>query len=72
VAFLEAGLPGLPPVASADLVGPAQHVAARLGVAAGHTEEAGNLLRRGDRLGRDFQRLARQAGFQECNEALPL
>jgi hypothetical protein len=41
-------------------------------LAAGHTEEAGNLLRRGDRLGRDFQRLARQAGFEECNEALPL
>jgi hypothetical protein len=41
-------------------------------LAAGHTEEAGNLLRRGDRLGRDFQRLATEAGFEECNEALPL
>ena len=41
-------------------------------LAAGHTEEADNLLRRGDRLGRDFQRLAREAGFEECNEALPL
>jgi hypothetical protein len=41
-------------------------------LAAGQTEEGGNLLRRGDRIGRDYQRRAKQAGFQECDGALPL
>jgi hypothetical protein len=46
-------------------------VAAEL-LATGRTEEGGNLLRRGDRIGRDYRRRARQAGFQECDTALPL
>ena len=41
-------------------------------LATGPTEEGDNLLRRGDRIGRDYRRRARQAGFQECDTALPL
>ena len=41
-------------------------------LADGQTEDGDNALRRGDRFGRDFQRRARQAGFQECDTALPL
>jgi hypothetical protein len=46
--------------------------AAAAQLAAGQTEEGDNLLRRGDRIGRDYQRLAKQAGFRECDGALPL
>jgi len=46
-------------------------VAAAL-LAAGYTEEGSDVLRRGDRIGRDYRRRARQAGFQECDTALPL
>ena len=52
--------------------GLAAYGAAARWLAAGQTEEGDNLLRRGDRLGRDFQGLATEAGFEECNEALPL
>jgi hypothetical protein len=41
-------------------------------LAAGHTEEGDNLLRRGDRIGAEYRRLATQAGFRECDGALPL
>jgi hypothetical protein len=42
------------------------------GAAAGQTEEAESLLRRGDRIGAEYRRLATQAGFRECETALPL
>ena len=41
-------------------------------LADGYTEEADNLLGRGDRIGRQFQQLASKAGFRECDGALPL
>ena len=41
-------------------------------LAAGQTEEADNLLSRGDRISADYRRLATQAGFVQCNTALPL
>ena len=40
--------------------------------AAGQTEEAGTLLRRANQIGAQYQRLATQAGFRECDTALPL
>jgi hypothetical protein len=46
-------------------------VAAAL-LAAGYTKEAGDVLRRGDQIGQAYQRRARQAGFRECDTALPL
>jgi hypothetical protein len=46
--------------------------AAAAQLAAGQTEEADNLLRRGDRISADYRRLATQAGFRQCNKALPL
>jgi hypothetical protein len=41
-------------------------------LAAGQAEEADNLLGRGDRISADYRRLATQAGFVQCNTALPL
>jgi hypothetical protein len=41
-------------------------------LAAGQTEEGDNLLRRGDRISADYRRLAEEAGFRECDGALPL
>jgi hypothetical protein len=46
--------------------------AAAAQLADGQTEEADNLLGRGDRISADYRRLATQAGFVQCNTALPL
>jgi hypothetical protein len=46
--------------------------AAAMLLAEGQTDEGGNALLRGDRIGRGYQRRARQAGFRECDTALPL
>ena len=46
--------------------------AAAAELAAGQTEEAGTLLRRADQIGAEYRRLATQAGFRECDTALPL
>jgi hypothetical protein len=40
--------------------------------AAGPTEEAASLLRLANQMGAQYQRLATQAGFRECDTALPL
>ena len=39
---------------------------------AGETEDADNVLRLGDRISAEYKRLASQAGFRECDDALPL
>ena len=41
-------------------------------LANGYTELGGDALRRGDGIGQDYRRRAREAGFRECDTALPL
>jgi hypothetical protein len=52
--------------------GLAAYGAAAAQLADGQTEDADNLLGRGDRISADYRPLATQAGFVQCNTALPL
>ena len=52
--------------------GLAAYGAAARWLAAGQTQEGDNLLRRGDRIGAEYRRLATRAGFRQCQEALRL
>jgi hypothetical protein len=64
--------PKVAPILNAYERGLGAYAVAAALLATGYTEEGGEVLRRADQTGRDYQRRARRAGFQECDTALPL
>ena len=64
--------PKVAPILNAYERGLGAYAVAAALLAAGYTEEGGEVLRRADRISADYRRLARRAGFQECDTALPL